>query len=221
MAIYLIGVNHTIAQSSPDGRPQDEVQKAYVETLARVIQEVSAEYVAEEYSEEAEKTAKRMSLSPKVACDNGAQHRFCDPTQEQRKAIRYLGHQELQLQIWMHDTNWNISNEEAEAKAWALDIGKYFERRERFWLGKIADIKDNTVVFVCGDAHVETFSKLLEAAEWEVHVAARGIGVTDEDRAKTAMGIAYLNDHPEVLEEEWFQEAGVPDFDKTECEGPQ
>src|SRR5215469_2627643 len=193
MPIYLIGVNHTTAQSSKDGTPQGDVQKAYVETLAKAIRDVNAEYVAEEYSEEAQAQTERLSLTPKVAFDNGGKHRFCDATQEERKHIKYLGHQELHREIWMHDANWNISNEEAQAKAWALAIGKYFERRERFWLEKIGDIKNNRVIFVCGDAHVDTFGKLLEAEGWEVHVAARGIGVTDEDRHNFQMGVQYLH----------------------------
>lgn len=187
--------------------PQSEDQKNYVESLAKAIRDVGAEYVADEYSEEAEQMTKRLSLTPKVASDNGAKHRFCDPTQNQRTQIRYLGHQELHQKIWMYDANWNISNEEAEAKAWALAIGKYFERRERFWLQEIADIKDKRVIFVCGDAHVDTFSKLLEAAGWEAQVAARGIGITDEDRRKVEAGLQYLNDHPEILAEEWFPES--------------
>jgi hypothetical protein len=187
--------------------PQDDIQKTYVETLTKVIRDVGAEYVAEEYSKEAEEQTKRLSLTPKVASDNGAQHRFCDPHQEQRQQIRYLGHQELHQKIWMHDANWNISNEEAQAKAWALAIGKYFERRERFWLEKIADIKDKKVIFVCGEAHVDTFAKLLEAAGWQVQATARGIGITDEDRRNVAMGLQYLGDHPEILDEEWFENA--------------
>ena len=38
-----------------------------------------------------------------------------------------------------------------ERKSWALDIGKYFEVRERFWLNKIADLKDKIV-----DSYVAT-----------------------------------------------------------------
>lgn len=171
----------------------------------RVIRDVGAEYVAEEYSEEAEKDSKRLTLTPRVAVENGAKHRFCDPTKEERKLIGYnIGQRELHLHISMHNPDWNISNDEARRKSWALDIGKYFERRERFWLDKIADLKEKTVVFVCGDAHVDTFGKRLEAAGWQVHVAARGIGVTNEDRSNVAEGLLYLKEHPEILNENWF-----------------
>lgn len=214
MPIHLIGVNHTTAQSSPDGTPQTEDQKCYVAALTKTIIDVDAEYVAEEYSKEAEQQNNRLSLTPKIAGENGAIHRFCDPTQAERRHIRYLGHQELQVMIWMNDSNWNISNEEAEAKAWALSIGKYFERRECFWLQKIADIKDKRVIFVCGDAHVDTFGRLLTADGWQVNIAARGIGITDDDRRRVAAGVQYLKDHPEILTEEWFQDAPVEALDQ-------
>jgi len=204
MPIHLLGASHTNAQSSPSGKPETDVQRNYVDTLTRIIRDVGGEYVAEEYSEEAEKESNRLSLTPRVAAENGVKHRFCDPTKEKRKLIGYVGQQELHLHISMHDDDWNISNDEARRKSWALDIGKYFERRERFWLDKIADLKGKTVVFVCGEAHVDTFSKLLEAANWQVHVAVRGIGVTDEDRRNVAEGLQYLKEHPEILKEDWF-----------------
>jgi hypothetical protein len=104
----------------------------------------------------------------------------------------------------MHDPDWNISNDEARRKSWALDIGKYFERREHFWLDKIAGLKEKTVVFVCGDAHVDTFGNRLKAAGWQVHVAAREIGITNEDRRNVAEGLQYLKEHPQILNEDWF-----------------
>jgi hypothetical protein len=205
MPIHLIGAHHTNAQSSPSGKPETDVQTNYTEILATVIREVRAQWVAEEYSEEAEKESKRLSLTPRVAAENGAKHRFCDPTKEERKKIGYVGQQDLHLYIGMHDNDWNISNDDARRKSWALDIGKYFEVRERFWLEKIADLKEKTVVFVCGDAHVDTFTKQLKAKGWDVHVAARGVGgITDEDQRNIAEGLQYLKEHPEILDEDWF-----------------
>lgn len=204
MPIHLIGAHHTNAQSSPSGKPETDVQRCYADTLATVIREVGAQWVAEEYSKEAEEESKRLSLTPRIAVANGVEHRFCDATKEERKKIRYVGQQELHLHISMHDDDWNISNEEARLKSWALDIGKYFEKRERFWLDKITDLKEKTVVFVCGEAHVDTFRKRLEAAGWQVHVAARGIGITGEDTRNVDEALQYLKEHPEILNEDWF-----------------
>jgi type I site-specific restriction endonuclease len=205
MPIHLISANHTTAQSSPSGEPETNVQRNYADTLAALIRKVGAQWVAEEYSEEAEEESGRLSLTPKIADENGAKHRFCDPRKEERMQIGYVGQQELHLYIGMHDDDWNISNDEARRKSWALDIGKYFEVRERFWLDKIADLKDKTVVFGCGDAHIDTFSKQLKAKSWDVHVAARSVGgITDEDQRNIAEGLQYLKEHPEILDEDWF-----------------
>jgi hypothetical protein len=204
MPIHLIGAHHTNAQSSRSGKPETDVQRNYADTLATVIREVGAQWVAEEYSNEAEEESKRLSLTPRIAVENGAEHRFCDATKEERKKIGYVGQQELHLHISMHDDDWNISNEEARLKSWALDIGRYFEKRECFWLDKITELKENTVVFVCGEAHVDTFRKRLEAAGWQVHVAARGIGITGEDIRNVDEALQYLKEHPEIVNEDWF-----------------
>ena len=204
MPIHLIGVHHTNAQSSQSGHAETDTQRSYVDMLAKIVREVGAEWVAEEYSKEAEEESERLSLTPGVAAETGVEHRFCDPTMKERRQIGYVGQQELHQYIAMHDPDWNISNDEARRKSWALDIGKYFGRRENFWLDRIADLKERTVVFVCGEAHVDTFGKRLEAAGWELHVAARGIGITDADRRSVEEGLQYLGEHPEILSEDWF-----------------
>jgi hypothetical protein len=205
MPIHLVSANHTTAQSSPSGKPENDVQRNYADTLAALIQKAGAQWVAEEYSAEAEEESKRLSLTPRIATENGATHRFCDPTKQERKKIGYVGQQDPHLYIAMHDDDWNISNDEARRKSWALDIGKYFEVREHFWLDKIADLKEKAVIFVCGDAHIDTFARLLRSDGWEVHVAARGVGgITDEDLRNIAEGLQYLKEHPEILEYDWF-----------------
>ena len=191
MPIHLISANHTTAQSSPSGEPETNVQRNYADTLAALIRKVGAQWVAEEYSEEAEEESGRLSLTPKIADENGAKHRFCDPTKEERMKIGYVGQQELHLYIGMHDDDWNISNDEARRKSWALDIGKYFEVRERFWLDKIADLKDKTVVFVLRRRTRRHFYETAKGQRaQDVHVAARSVGgITDGDQRNIAEGL--------------------------------
>jgi hypothetical protein len=45
------------------------------------------------------------------------------------------------------------------------------------------------------------------------HSLARGIGITDEDRLNVTNGRQYLKEHPEVLDEEWFQESAREEQD--------
>lgn len=147
--IHLIGLAHE-AQASPSGAPETEAQELYADVLGPTIVAVRPCLVAEEYSEEVEEDNKRRSIGKPIATALAIEHRCCDATKAERKQIGYVGTQELHLIISMHDPNWNISNEEAKAKAWAICIGRYFAIREKFWLEKIRDIAHQDVVFVLG-----------------------------------------------------------------------
>jgi len=81
-------------------------------------------------SKETEERTEKLSLTPKVASENGAEHRFCDPHEDRRNQIRYLEQAHLHLKISMRD--WNISNDEAHAKSWALALGKYLFQPDPF-----------------------------------------------------------------------------------------
>lgn len=155
--------------------------------------------VAEEYSEEAEEDKKRRSIAKPIATAIGIEHRFCDATKAERKQIGYVGTQELHLTIPMHDPNWNISNEEAEAKAWAICIGRYFAIREKFWLEKIRDVAHQDVVFVLGDGHIDSFAKLLADEGIRSKLVERGIGLTAENSFRMENGLRYLREHPDCV----------------------
>lgn len=200
--IHLIGVLHR-AQASATGQAETDSQKEYAETLRRTIRNVNPALVAEEYSTEAEQENKTISITRTVAAELGVPHRFCDPHKDERARVGYLSAEELHPLIWMNDENWNISNEEAEAKAWAICIGKYFAIREGLWLDSIRDVIKKEIVFVLGDGHVDSFTKILESEGVEVSVVARGIGVTAEDNARMEAGLRYLNEHPNCVNEQW------------------
>jgi hypothetical protein len=203
--VYLIGLAHR-EQASLDfqGTPQTEAQKQYAEVLKKTIENLRPSLVAEEYSTESETENKRRSIAKPIADSLKVEHQFCDPHGEQRRTIGYLGVQELHPQIMMHDKNWDISPEEAQAKAWAICIGKYFIRRERVWLGRIREKskpEDDVVIFVLGDGHVDSFADLLAKEGIKSEVVERHIGVTAEDDALIQNGFQYLKEHPECVEE--------------------
>jgi hypothetical protein len=129
------------------------------------------------------------------------EHRFCDPTIDERKRIGYLGGDYLQIQIFMHDDR-NLTQEDIQAKARALEIGKYWRIRERFWLERISDI-EGEVIFVCGDGHIETFTKMLSEEQISFTVAERGIGVNERDSHEMAAGWRFLHEHPDVVDEDF------------------
>jgi len=199
--IHLIGLAHE-AQASPSGAPETEAQELYADVLRRTIAAVRPCLVAEEYSEEAEEDNKRRSIGKPIARASGIDHRFCDATKVERKQIGYVGTQELHLTISMHDPNWNISNDEAEAKAWAVCIGRYFAIREKFWLEKIRDVTHQHVVFVLGDGHIDSFAKLLADEGVRTKLVERGIGLTAENTFRMENGLRYLREHPDCVNEQ-------------------
>ncbi|MGA2373865.1 MAG: hypothetical protein ABSG11_24685 [Candidatus Korobacteraceae bacterium] len=201
--VHLIGVAHE-AQASSSGKPESDAQALYADVLKRATVAVRPRVVAEEYNEEAEQENKTRSIGKPIAVALGAEHRFCDPNKAERQQIGYFGPQELHLHIWMHDPNWNISNEEAQAKGWAICIGRYFAVRERFWLEKIRDALDQELVFVLGDGHVDTFTKLLADEGVNSQLVQRGIGVTAENARAMENGLRYLQEHPDCVNEQLF-----------------
>lgn len=199
--IHLIGLAHE-AQASPIGEPETEAQKRYAYLLGNTIITTRPCIVAEEYSGEAERMNKVRSIAWQVAAALNTEHRFCDPTKAERKQIGYVGTQELHLAISMHDRDWDISNEEAEAKAWAICIGRYFAIRERFWLSKIHDVVKEEILFVLGDGHVDSFTLVVAGEGLNSRVVARGIGVTAQHTARMENGMRYLREHPECVNED-------------------
>lgn len=203
MMVHLIGVAHE-AQASSSGKPETDAQALYAALLEHTIVAVGPRAVAEEYNEEAEQENKARSIGKLIAVALGGEHRFCDPNKAERQHIGYFGPQELHLHISMHDPNWNISNEEAQAKGWAICIGKYFAIRERFWLDKIRDVVDQDLVFVLGDGHVDSFTQLLDDEGINSQLVQRGIGVTAENALAMENGLRYLREHPDCVNEQLY-----------------
>ena len=199
--IHLIGLVHE-AQASPSGAPETQAQRVYGDVLRCTILAVGPCLIAEEYSEEVERDNERRSIGKPIASASGIEHRFCDATKAERRQIGYIGTHELHLAISIHDPNWNISNEEAEAKAWAICIGRYFAIREKFWLEKFRDVAHLDVVFVPGDGHIDSFAKLLTNEGVSSKLVERGIGLTAENTSSMENGLRYLREHPECVNEQ-------------------
>ena len=118
-------------------------------------------FIAEEDSEEALTNRRRVSITKSIADEKGIEHRFCDPTDAERKAIGYRDGQMLEIDLFMRDQG-EMTNDEMFCKARAIEIGRYFPIRERFWLERLSGCRDVDAIFICGDLHVETFGKILD-----------------------------------------------------------
>jgi len=58
------------------------------------------------------------------------------------------------------------------------------------------------VVFVCGQAHIESFARLLQSYGVDFTVVAERIGVNAEDDRLVALARAYLAAHPDPTKDE-------------------
>jgi len=197
---HLIGVAHRV-QSKPKGSDDSEEQKAYRDCLSEAVRRISPVVVGEEFSEhalrEAGKAARtgHVSLTKTVADSLGISHRFCDPEPQARREMGYVEGGQLFPRLLIEA---NLDNEEAESRAFSIEITKYWPLREKYWLEQLVDVADREVIFVCGDAHLESFGALLAEIGIESAVFARRIGLNQGDDAFWSRIMAYLAAHPEL-----------------------
>lgn len=202
---YIIGVAHRVQcrqKDTADSGDQTKFRECLVETIDRVKPVI----VAEEYSQyalrqlgsdngaEYEAVAKNVAESLRVA------HRFCDPEPEVREKMGYLEGTEIARQIFMHDTK-NLSNDEINDLAFAIEVARFWPLREDFWLSQLEDVKNQDLVFVCGEAHIDSFMELLSGSRIDSSVVARGIGVTKRDDEWWNRIVSYLAMHPELYDQ--------------------
>ncbi len=111
-----------------------------------------------------------------------------------------MGHSKHEIweELFKSSESWELSNEEMDAKAGAIEMAQYFPIRERFWLEQLANRLDSEVVFVCGDAHIDGFVRLLNARKIPSRIVDRAIGVNDEDKYTVENARKYLDKHPEL-----------------------
>lgn len=192
--VHLIGLNHD-AQALATGGEMTRDQHVFAECLRETVEKVRPALIAEEDSEEALCIRGRASIAKEIAVELGIEHRFCDPSPAQRQAMGYRDGQALELDLFFNSDG--LSSHEIGVRARAIEIACSFPIRERFWLEKLGDDRHETVVFVCGDLHVDSFGALLagEGVPWQE--VRRGIGRKAED-ALYDVARRYLEIHPEI-----------------------
>jgi hypothetical protein len=199
---YIIGVAHR-AQAKQKRNEDTEEQKHFRKCLAEAIERFKPALIAEEFSEWTlqqllkDKKAEHESLTKAIADSVKVGHRFCDPDDKARAKMQYVEGTTLGLQIFMRNDE-NLSNDECSDRGFAIEIARYWPLRERYWLDQLGDVKDKDVVFVCGDAHVESFRELLNRDGINSTIVARHIGVTSSDDAFWDRVKRYLASHPEL-----------------------
>lgn len=167
--LYIIGVDHKIQYKFWLQKCQYSQFEAY---LGKQVAKYGVALIAEELSEEAmQPCGVKESLGQMVAQELGVEHRFCDPTSEERESLGIPSEAELKQHLglgkFLKDTEPQRLEEEEQ---------KYWPIRERFWLDRICDATVQPVLFLCGDTHVDSFLRLLESEGHDAKVLSRHWG---------------------------------------------
>jgi hypothetical protein len=176
--LYLIGVNHAqqfkaaTAQLFRESERVHEKREAFKAHVAEMIDKLHIEILAEEFSDEGkykpqeretdQQTDQQFEQAIEAAlaqCNwetvleqlskaKGIEHRFCDPDSKEKQA--------LGIEV--------DPRKETDSDR---------DKREQFWLSKIADCKRRRVLFVCGDDHYDAFAQKVAVAGFTVHYGPR------------------------------------------------
>jgi hypothetical protein len=202
---YIIGVAHRVQCKQKDAADSED-QKKFRHCLADITVRSKPVVVAEECSQhtlkqlEKDNGAEYESVTKAVADSLDVKHRYCDPEPEARAKIGYREGTEIALHIAMHNTE-NLSNAEVNDRGFAIEVAKYWPVREKFWLDQLDDVKHRDLVFVCGDAHIDSFRELLKRNHIDSTVVAQHVGVTPSDDDWWNRTRKYLEVHPELRDQ--------------------
>jgi hypothetical protein len=175
-----------------------------VKTLKDAIKALNPALVAEEFSEHALRKLSKdthqehESITRYIAQSCGIAYRACDPDDVARKKMGYVEGSDLALSIAMSEDGNGLSNSEINSRGFAIEVANYWPLREAYWLQQMTDVLDKDVIFVCGDAHIESFCELLKRKGVEPQVLHQGIGVSQRDAEFWGGVMRYLKEHPEL-----------------------
>ena len=100
--IYLIGVDHVIQHGGYLDTRKEVALREFQSYLAQVVQEKRVDMIAEEFSEVAlERSNTDFSTCRKLALSLKIDHLFCDPTPEEREALK-IETDEQREQEWLN-----------------------------------------------------------------------------------------------------------------------
>jgi len=192
--IHIIGVAHRV-QAKPKGAADTADQAAYRQALGNAIKQINPVVVGEEYSETALGDRKKAtgqeheSITKEVA---NSLHQFCDPDPTERKSMGYVEGGALAQKYAMDDVP------DYNTRGFAEEVVKYWPRREQFWAEKLKAVQGKDAIFVCGDAHVDSFQKTLHENGLPSTVHARRIGIGQRDDEWWEKIQSYRKAHPEL-----------------------
>jgi len=196
--IYLIGVSHNVQAIARDARTSGHDE--FEQLLRKAITDTKSTFIAEEYSEEALAEINAVSIAKTVADELQIDHAFCDAGRGQRAAMGYREFGDLQQSVNDDiDLTWSIT-EPAELKkiTLAIQMGVYQPRREKFWFEHLPNHARRDGIFICGDAHVDTFGALLTDKGVMSKALHRAVGMADWEKDEQEKILQHLAENPEL-----------------------
>jgi len=143
--IYIIGVDHIIQHKGYITNAKEKAIAKFQRYVCEKVENLQITLLAEEFSVDAVK-GNDVSISTlgEVAEQEGIQHLFCDPGMAERKRL-------------------GISHG-IESSA----------EREAYWLEQLDRFRTESVIFVCGDSHVDSFLERLRSSGISSQILSAG-----------------------------------------------
>lgn len=152
--IYVIGTNHELQHSGRIRRGQPDAVAAarsqFFDYLQVTAKRLHISLIAEELAPEVLCALSAQSLARLVAEAIGAEHRFCEPSIDDRAALGLLP----------------VGTEDLTDEQRSCAISK----REWFWLSRMRADLHKSILFICGAAHVDSFADLLRIDKVAVEI---------------------------------------------------
>lgn len=145
--VYLIGTNHELQhRAAPKRGPRDRVmatRSSFSTYLRAKANDLHATLIAEESAPEVLAALATESIPCEVAAKMRIEHCYCEPSFAQRASLGLPA----------------IGTESLPEE----ERGPVIAKREKFWLSRLCTKLDQSILFICGASHVESFADLLRS----------------------------------------------------------
>ena len=191
---HIIGVDHACQSVNAKTLNISSRKREFAQFLKDAIRRISPTLVAEEHH--GDWLGSGVSIAQALALEARVEHLFCDPGKAERALIGYrnLCFLTQRLRVYLP----NLSDRELVVRATAIEMAREFPKREEFWLKSLRCHDSSRTIFVCGDAHVDGFTKRLADDGYSTQILIRGMGMGEYDRKLIAEAQLLLSAEPLV-----------------------
>jgi hypothetical protein len=146
-------------------RPVKQTGASILALIEETLRDEALSAVAEEYNLEllkahnnAESILRSITMSVERESGRRIEHIFAEPCGDEKRTIGYKEDSAVK-EILKRNSGLDPPPE----LVWAHMAAHQFPIREEFWLEKIKAYLDGDILFVCGDAPIDTFPLLLDS----------------------------------------------------------